>query len=87
MLLTFQSFKQSSLFENPDSTFFSETVEFPILIVVTGAIAMEQALWTFVVIGEISSALVFGYILYLSEYLKTHWLRQASMGVCVWHIS
>jgi len=35
-----------------------ETVEFPILIVVTGALAMEQALWSFVVIEETHGGLV-----------------------------
>ena len=28
------------------------TVEWPVLLVVTGAIAMEQALWAFVIIGQ-----------------------------------
>ena len=28
------------------------TIEWPVLLVVTGAIAMEQALWAFVIIGQ-----------------------------------
>ena len=54
----------SSIFEklkNPDATYFSETVESPVLIVVTGALAMEQALWNFVVIGIKKYFFLFGH--------------------------
>ena len=63
----------SSIFEklkNPDATYFSETVESPVLIVVTGALAMEQALWNFVVIGikkNIIFVRAFFFFLYISS--------------------
>ena len=51
----------SEKLKDPDATYFSETVESPVLIVVTGALAMEQALWNFVVIGIKKILFLFGH--------------------------
>ena len=63
----------SEKLKDPDATYFSETVESPVLIVVTGALAMEQALWNFVVIGikkNIICSGIFTFSLYFKQFCK-----------------
>ena len=62
---------------------FSGTVESPVLMVVTGALAMEQALWNFVVIG-IKKILFFSGIFIFSLYLKQFCkkLINCQLGCC-----
>ena len=64
----------SEKLKDPDATYFSETVESPVLIVVTGALAMEQALWNFVVIGTSKKYYfcsgIFIFSLYFKQFCK-----------------